>query len=135
MTRTFGIRTLLAVSGALALLLAALAVVQYRWSTRVAAADAQREKEHLDSSASLFATEFNTLAGQAADYLQNDAWAAFRSGDRLAPPPKWITEIYHLDLSENAPARARRLNSGASSKTPPCPRGSIFPAASPMRLN
>jgi hypothetical protein len=109
MGRPHGSRTLLAVSGALAILLAALAVVQYRWSTRVAAADRQRETEHLESAASLFANEFNGIAGQAAEFLQNDGWAALRSGDRLAPVPKLIGELYYLDIPLEGAPKARRL--------------------------
>lgn len=105
----FGSRALLATCLALVLLLAALAVVQYRWSTRVAAADAQREKEHLESSASLFANQFNALAAQALDFLQNDGGTALRSGTPLAQPPKLIAELYALDLRGKGTAVARRL--------------------------
>ena len=79
MATSFGSRTLIAICGVLVILLAAFAAVQYRWSTRVAAADAQREKEHLDSAASLFANEFDSLADQANAYLYNDARAAVQS--------------------------------------------------------
>ena len=109
MQRSFGSRTLVTICGALAVLLAALAVVQYRWSTRVAAADAQREKEHLDSAASLFASEFNEIAGQAVAFLQNDAWPALQSGKRLASVPKLIGELYYLDFPAHGAPKARRL--------------------------
>ncbi|MGP8244078.1 MAG: sensor histidine kinase [Bryobacteraceae bacterium] len=110
MGRRFGSRILLATGAALAVLLAALAVVQYRWSTRVAAADAQREREHLDSAAALFASEFNGIVGQAVDFLQNDARTAFESGQRLAAVPKLIGELYYLEIPPQGAPRAQRLN-------------------------
>lgn len=67
MHRPFGFRFLIIVCIALAVLLAAVALVQYRWSKRVAAADAQREREHLETSAALFATQFNRAAIDAVD--------------------------------------------------------------------
>ena len=97
MGRSFGSRALLAIGGALVILLAGLAAVQYRWSTRVAAADVQRETEHLESAASLFAGEFNGMVGQATRFLQNDAWAALQSRERLAGVPKLIGELYYLE--------------------------------------
>ena len=121
MGRKYGLSMLLAVSCALAVLLAALAIVQYRWSTRVAAADAQREREHLDSAASLFASQFDAIVGQAVDYLQNDAWAAFRSGEHAAPLPRLFTELYHLDLPERGTPQARRLDSTGLFTASPAP--------------
>jgi len=91
------------------LLLASLAIVQYRWSTRVAAADAQREKEHLDSGAALFASEFNGIAAQAQAFLQSTAWAALQSGDRLTGVPKLIGELYYLELEPQGTRNTRRL--------------------------
>ncbi len=107
MGRTFGSRALVATCGALVVLLAALAAVQYRWSTRVAAADAQREKEHLQSSASLFANQFNAAAAEALEFLQNDARTALQSSTQLTRVPKLIAEVYAVDL--HGAATARRL--------------------------
>ena len=90
-------------------LLAVLAVVQFGWAARVASADIQREKEHLDSSASLFASQFNGIAEQAIAFLQNDAWASLKSGARLASVPKVIDELYHLDFSAQGQIKGRRL--------------------------
>ena len=111
MGRSFGSRTLLTICAALAILLAALAAIQYRWSSRVAAADAQREKEHLDSSASLFASEFNSLVAEATTFLQNDAWSALKSDQRLPPAPKLIADLYYLEIPEHGERKSRRLNS------------------------
>jgi signal transduction histidine kinase len=86
------------------ILLAALAAVQYRWSTRVAAADAQREREHLDTAAALFAGEFDNIAVQAEDFLENDARAGLESHGTVAAMPKLIDEVYYLDG-----ARAQKL--------------------------
>ena len=110
MARPYGSRTLLAICVALILLLGALAAVQYQWSTRVAAADAQREREHLNSSAALFAGDFNTLARQAVSFLQNSAWGALQSGAPLTGVPKLIGELYFLDSSSAGPPKAERLN-------------------------
>ncbi len=120
----FGSRTLLAISGALAVLLASLAVVQYQWSTRVAAADAQREKEHLDSAAALFANEFNGIVAQALQFMQNDAWAALHSGKQLANVPKLIAELYFLDTPAQAAPKAQRLT----------PEGTFSSASVPVWL-
>lgn len=38
---------LLAICGSLIVVLGALTAIQYRWSVRVAAADVEREKDHL----------------------------------------------------------------------------------------
>src|SRR5579871_2398406 len=110
MGRPFGFRMLLAVSGALAVLLATLAILQYRWSARVAAADAQREREYLNSAAALFATQFNDMAGQTAEFLQTEAWNALQSGKPLTAVPKLIGEIYALDLPEKGQSKAHHLN-------------------------
>jgi two-component system, OmpR family, sensor histidine kinase SenX3 len=112
MGRQFGSRTLLAICAIMAVLLAALAAVQYRWSTRVAAADAQREKEHLDSAAALFGSRFNAIATQARTFLQNDARTALESGQRLTGVPKLIGELYYLDLPARGARKAQRLTAG-----------------------
>jgi len=121
MQRPFGSRTLLAICAAFAILLAALAAVQYRWSTRVAAADAQREREHLDTAASLFAKEFNDSAVRVVEFLQNDVPPAIKSGERLAPLPKLVSELYYVEFSPKGMPRAKRLN----------PAGVFVPAPPP----
>ena len=100
---------LVAICGGLVVLLGALATIQYQWSVRVAAADVQREKEHLDSSASLFASQFNELASQTSQFLRQDAWAAVHRGERLASTPKLIGELYYLEIPEQGPGRLQRL--------------------------
>jgi two-component system sensor histidine kinase SenX3 len=100
---------LLAICGGLVVLLGALATIQYQWSVRVAAADVQREKEHLDSSASLFASQFNELASQASQFLRRDAWAAVHRGEKLVSTPKLIGELYYLEVPEQGPGRLQRL--------------------------
>ncbi len=119
MGRPYGSRLLLVVCGALAVLLAAFAVLQYRWSARVAAADVQREKEHLNTAASLFAAEFNRLAGEAASYLQNDAAAALESHERTPVAPKLLTEIYYLNIPAEGERATERL--GADGRFTPAP--------------
>src|SRR5580692_2614915 len=93
MSRAFSSRMLLAICGALVVLLGTLIAMQYQWSIRVAAADVQREKEHLDSSASLFASQFNELASQASQFLRQDAWAAVHRGEKLASAPSSVTFV------------------------------------------
>ena len=112
---------LLAICGALVVLLGALTAMQHRWSVRVAEADVQREKEHLDSSASLFASEFNELAAQAAQFLRQDAWAAVQHGEKLASMPKLIGELYYLEVPEQGPEHLQRLSD----------TGFFMPAAQP----
>src|SRR5258708_12984858 len=132
MKRTFSSRTLLIICCALAGMLALRAVVQYRWSTRVAAADFQREKEHLDSAASLFSSEFNETAGQAMLFLQNDAWAAVKSGERLAAVPKKIGEVCYLNIPDGGNREAQRLTAeGRFGPSPPPDRGELPPPPPP----
>lgn len=109
MGKPFGSRALLLTCGVLMILLAALAVVQYQWSTRVAAADAQREREHLNSAASLFADRFNDIAGQMAEFLGNGARAALESGAHPPAVPKLIAELYYLGFSTQGTPKAKRL--------------------------
>jgi two-component system, OmpR family, sensor histidine kinase SenX3 len=117
----FGFRSLIAICGALALLLGVLAFVQYRWSKRVAAADAQREREHLETSAALFATQFNRVAVDTVEFLQNDAQSAVKSGKRLTSVPKVIGELYFLDVSHPAPV-VKRLDASGVFVTAPEPK-------------
>jgi two-component system sensor histidine kinase SenX3 len=134
MGRPFGSRTLLAISSALAVLLIALAVVQYRWSTRVAAADAQREREYLDSAASLFASEFNATAAQAAEFLQDDARQALRSGEVVPSVPKLIGELYFLDFPAKGDPKAMRFTAeGLFAPTAP-PDWSTAPHCAPVAI-
>src|SRR5882724_2048754 len=120
MPRSFSSRMLLAICGALVVLLGALTAVQYQWSVRVAAADLQREKEHLDLSASLFGGQFNQLVSQAAQFLRQDAWAAVQSGKKLASMPKLIGELYYLEVPERGRESLRRLS--ATGFFTPAPR-------------
>ena len=110
MGRRYGLRTLLAICAALAVLLGGLAAVQYRWSTRVAAADAQREKEHLDSAAALFASEFDGSLARVVGFLQGDARTALDSGERLTAVPKLVAELYYLDVRAKGAREAKRLS-------------------------
>ena len=134
MGRSFGSRTLLTICGALVVLLAALAAIQYNWSSRVAAADAQREKEHLDSSASLFASEFNSLVAEATTFLQNDAWSALKSDERLPPAPKLIADLYYLEIPEHGERKSRRLNSERLFVPAPLPDWINIPRCATMAL-
>lgn len=119
MQRQFG--RLLAICGALVLLLAALAAVQYRWATRVAAADAQREREHLETSASLFANEFNDEATKAFSVLQNDVQNAVKSGEPVTGIPRMIREVYYLDVPAQGIARVKRLGTNGLFTDAPVP--------------
>ena len=127
MGKPFGSRTLLIICGALMILLAALAAVQYRWSTRVAAADAQREREHIESAATLFASEFNDIAGHATAFLTKDAREALESGTPVGAVPRLIAELYYLDFPAQGAARVQRLGAGgkfAAADRPPWLSGS-----------
>ena len=103
------------------MLLAGLAVLQYQWSARVAAADAQREREHLNSAGQLFASEFNREVSQAVRYLQNEANTALRAGTPLTGTPKLIGELYYLNLPEKKAHEILALS----------PEGVFVPAALP----
>src|SRR5215472_5256021 len=120
MPRSLSSRILLAICGALVVLLGALTAMQHQWSVRVAAADVEREKEHLDSAASLFASQFNELASQVTQFLRQDAWAAVQRGKKLASPPKLIGELYYLEVPEQGRERLQRLS--ATGFFTPAPR-------------
>ena len=109
----FGFRTLIAICVALAILLGVVAFVQYRWSKRVAAADIQREREHLNVSASLFVTRFNRNITDAVSFLQNDAQTTWSSGAPLPALPKIVKELYLLDTS-GSQARVQRANASGT---------------------
>jgi signal transduction histidine kinase len=109
MGRPYGSRLLVTVCTALALLLAGLAIVQYGWATRVAAADVQREKEHLNTAASLFAAEFNRLAEESAAFLQDEAWPSLQSHERVAAIPKLLADVYYLDIPAKGEGQTQRL--------------------------
>jgi two-component system sensor histidine kinase SenX3 len=109
MNLRFGFRTLIAICVTLSILLGVVAFVQYRWSKRVAAADIQREREHLESSGSLFATRFNRTIADAVGFLQADAQTAWSTGAPLPSSPKVLKEIYFLDTSGLQP-RVQRIN-------------------------
>lgn len=121
MARSLGSRALAAICAVLIVLLAVLAVVQYRWSARVAAADAQREKEHLDSAAALFASEFNGLVERTLVFLQNDARAALESRTALASLPKLIGELYYLQIPAHGALQAQRLTADGHFVAAPLP--------------
>ena len=117
----FSFRSLLAICLALVILLATLAAVQYRWATRVAAADAQREREHLETSAALFASQFNDAVLQTLGFMQKDAQEAMKSGQPASAPPKIIGELYYLDVSDKGTEEAKRLNPQGVFETVPVP--------------
>lgn len=121
MTPPAGSRTLLVICGAMVLLLAALAAVQYRWATRVAAADLQREREHLASAAGLFSGKFNAIASRGIMYLQTQAWPALQSGKPLEGMPPFIGELDYADFSNPAAPQDRRLSSGGVFLPAPLP--------------
>lgn len=112
MVRLQGSRALIAVCAALAVLLAVLAVIQFRWSARVAAADAAREKEHLQAAAALFAGDFNNEARRAVAFLQRDAWNALQSGQPLSGVPNLLSQVYFRDLGERGQTGDRQLIDG-----------------------
>jgi hypothetical protein len=121
MGRPYGSRLLVTVCTALALLLAGLAIVQYGWAIRVAAADVQREKEHLNTAASLFANEFNRLAEESAAFLQNEALASLQSHERVTTIPKLIAQVYYLDIPWQGARRMQRLGTDGRFASVPLP--------------
>src|SRR5689334_7417163 len=108
----FGFRTLIAICVTLAILLGVVAFVQYRWSKRVAAADIQREREHLNASASLFVTRFNRNIADVVGFLQNDAQTAWSTTAPVPAFPKALKELYLLDTSGPQPRVQRADASG-----------------------
>lgn len=116
----FGFRTLIAICVTLAILLGVVAFVQYRWSKRVAAADIQREREHLNASAALFVTRFNRSITDVVGFLQNDAQTAWSTGAPLPALPKILKGLYLLDTSGSQP-RVQRVDASGSFAVAPTP--------------
>lgn len=116
----FCFRTLIAICITLATLLGVVALMQYRWSKRVLTADLQREREHIDLSASLFASRFNRNIADTVSYLQNDAQTAWSTNAPLPPLPRLVKELYLVDVSGTQPhiQRARRSGSFTAVATP-----------------
>ena len=121
MGRAFSSRLLLAICGALMVLLIALAVLQYRWSDRVAQADLQREREYLESASTLFSREVAGVIAQATVFLQEDALAALSSGKPTPALPDILEEVYFLELSADGASTAQRLTDGGSFTPSPLP--------------
>jgi|GEM_PF-6949847 len=108
----FGFRTLIAICITLATLFGVVALMQYRWSKRVLTADLQREREHIDLSASLFASRFNHNIADTISFLQNDAQTAWSTNAPLPAPPKLVKELYLVDASSAQPRILRANKSG-----------------------
>jgi signal transduction histidine kinase len=109
MERRRASRVLIAVSFALAALLTVLAVVQYRWATRVAEADVQRTKAHLDSAAALFARDFNLRLSETYVYLQNQGAQALDAGKPLQGAPRMAGDIYLAAAKAGEPVHLKKL--------------------------
>jgi signal transduction histidine kinase len=116
--RSYSSRVLIGVSCALAVLLAVLAVLQYRWATRVAEADAQSTKAHLASAAALFAREFDLQLAQIYGWLQNQAADAIPSHQAIRDQPRLIRDIYYLERKPGEAARLERLDRDGSLQDP-----------------
>jgi signal transduction histidine kinase len=123
MVREFSSRVLLAVGAVMVISTATLGILQYRWSERVAAADAQREKEHLESAATLFAKEFDTIARQAITFLNNTGRTDLREGQPIRALPELIGELYSME----GQGRIRRLNGEGRFEPVPTPEWGMEP--------
>src|SRR5690348_8227400 len=107
----YGSRLLLAVSLLLSVLLITLAVIQYRWAGRVAQADLERTRNHLQSSAKLFVRDFDLQLVQMYVFFQSEA-------ENLVPTvtfahmtdvPRIAKDIYLLDLTNSPEQRLYSL--------------------------
>jgi two-component system, OmpR family, sensor histidine kinase SenX3 len=135
MGRPYGSRLLVTVCTVLAILLAGLAIVQYGWAIRVAAADVQREKEHLNIAASLFATEFNRLVEESAAFLREDALASLQSHERVAAVPKLIAEVYYLDIPAHGERQTQYLGVDGRFALVPLPEWAWVPHCASLALD
>lgn len=111
--------TILLISG-LAILLAALGVMQYRWLTKISAADGEKEKVRVREQAERFASDFNREIQGAYFNFQADAavwknrdWAEFNERydfwREKASYPELVSEIYFLpSAAEDAVLRYDR---------------------------
>ena len=110
-----GPRLLLAVSCILAVLLLALAVIQYRWAGRLAEAEAERASAQLQSSAGLFARDFDLRLAQTYVALQSEAALQGTQSDQ--PPalnrPSLIQDLYLLSPSKQGTQILQQTGVGA----------------------
>jgi hypothetical protein len=97
MSLRFGRRTLTAICVPLAIFLGIMAVMPYRWARRVAAADVQREREHLATSAALFVTHFNRNIAAVVGYLGDDVQTAVVDRGPVSAPPRIVKGLYLVD--------------------------------------
>jgi|SRR5579871_183199 len=93
-------RLLIGVCCALAVLLAVMAVMQYRWATLVADGEARRTKAALDTAASLFARDFDRQLAQIYIYLQNGGARAVRQRAPFTGAPPLIRDFYYVEPRE-----------------------------------
>jgi two-component system, OmpR family, sensor histidine kinase SenX3 len=105
---------------ALAILLILLGILQYQWSSRVAAVDEQRERDHLQSAASLFASQFNALVREAQAFLRNDAAPAVQAEQPVSNVPKLIGDLYFIEISQGT-ANASHLGADGLFTAAPLP--------------
>jgi len=104
-----GSKALIAIGIALTMALGALAIVQYRWSGRVASADLQGERERLQMSGSLFANRFNHALSEVAVFLQQgDVQQAIVTATQLPAKPALLKDLYFVDPEQ---PKVRHLNS------------------------
>ena len=73
LTKNYGSPLFLGVCCVLAILLLTLAVIQYRWAGRLAAADAEHTTAQLHAAAGLFARDFDLRLAQVYVALQTQA--------------------------------------------------------------
>jgi signal transduction histidine kinase len=101
--------------GGLAILLVALGALQYRWLTKISAADGEKEKVRVREQAERFAADFNREMQHAYFNFQTDAavwrnqdWAEFNERydfwREKAPYPELIREFVFLPASGTASA-------------------------------
>ena len=112
---------------ALCVLLALLAVLQYRWLGQVSDGERQRLKATLEARARDFSRDFDREITRAVSAFHLSAPAAVVDGDALAARwdewrqsathPDLIRDVFSLDMSQGAPA-LRRLDRGARTLEP-----------------
>jgi hypothetical protein len=95
----YGSRALIGVSLILAALLVVMAVMQYRWATRMADDEAQLAKKHLVEGASVFCEQFDLLLTKVHSYIESINQETIASHTPLTKLG-FVRDFFYLESTE-----------------------------------
>jgi two-component system sensor histidine kinase SenX3 len=118
MRNRHGSRALVGLSCVLALVLAVIAVMQYRWATLVAEGEALRTKANLENAADLFARDFDRQLVDVYLYLQNQGAKSLEHGGPFPDAPQLIRDFYYFDSASSGRWSFKRADRDGSLHNP-----------------